>query len=141
MKFTVPSQDLQRALSTVSGAVPSKATLPILECVLFERDVENEALKIAATDLEISIVQSIPVQFETNGTDAKQRITVPAKRLLDTIRALPSGLPVTVTTDSEHTVELTTDQGRYKWSGTMVVTTLRFQAWKTRKPSRLRQQF
>ncbi|OZC04211.1 DNA polymerase III subunit beta [Rubricoccus marinus] len=117
MKFTVPSQDLQRALSTVSGAVPSKATLPILECVLFERDAENEALRIAATDLEISIVQSIPVQFETNGTDAKQRIAVPAKRLLDTIRALPSGLPVTVTTDSEYTVELTTDQGRYKMVG------------------------
>ncbi|MEM6327741.1 MAG: DNA polymerase III subunit beta [Bacteroidota bacterium] len=115
MKFTVNSQDLQRALSTVSGAVPSKATLPILECVLFER--EDDALKIAATDLEISIVQSLPVQFETNGTDAKQRIAVPAKRLLDTVRALPSGLPVTVQTDAEHTVELTTDQGRYKMVG------------------------
>ncbi|MEM1054774.1 MAG: DNA polymerase III subunit beta [Bacteroidota bacterium] len=115
MKFTVNSQDLQRALSTVSGAVPSKATLPILECVLFER--AEDALRIAATDLDISIVQSLPVQFETNGTDAKQRIAVPAKRLLDTVRALPSGLPVTVQTDAEHTVELTTDQGRYKMVG------------------------
>jgi len=115
MKFTVNSQDLQRALATVSGAVPSKATLPILECVLFERD--EDTLRIAATDLDISIVQALPVQFETNGTDAKQRIAVPAKRLLDTVRALPSGLPVTVQTDTEHTVELTTDQGRYKMVG------------------------
>ncbi|PAP75262.1 DNA polymerase III subunit beta [Rubrivirga marina] len=114
MKFTASSADLQRALTTVNGAVPSKSTLPILECVLFER--EEDTLKIAATDLEISIVQRLKVSFEQNGTDAKQRIAVPAKRLLDTLRALPE-LSVTVTTDADFNVELTTDQGRYKMVG------------------------
>ncbi len=114
MKFTVSSADLLRALSTAGGAVPSKSTLPILECVLFER--QDDALKIAATDLEISIVQTLPVSFEQNGTDARQRIAVPAKRLTDTLRALPD-LPVTVATDGEFNVELTTDQGRYKMVG------------------------
>ncbi len=114
MKFTASSADLLRALSTVNGAVPSKSTLPILECVLFER--VDDRLKIAATDLEISIVQRLSVQFEQNGTDAKQRIAVPARRLLDTLRALPD-LSVTVTTDAEFNVELTTDQGRYKMVG------------------------
>lgn len=114
MKFTVSSADLNRALATVNGAVPSKSTLPILECVLFER--EEDTLKIAATDLEISIVQRLKVSFEQNGTDAKQRIAVPAKRLLDTLRALPD-LSVTVTTDADFNVELTTDQGRYKMVG------------------------
>lgn len=114
MKFTVSSADLQRALTTVNGAVPSKSTLPILECVLFER--QDDTLKIAATDLEISIVQRLKVSFEQNGTDAKQRIAVPAKRLLDTLRALPE-LSVTVTTDADFNVELTTDQGRYKMVG------------------------
>ena len=117
MKFTVSSADLLRALSTAGGAVPSKATLPILECVLFERD--GDALKISATDLEISIVQRVGVSFEQNGTAdgaARQRVAVPAKRLLDTLRALPN-LPVTVTTDAAFNVELTTDQGRYKMVG------------------------
>ncbi len=114
MKFTASSADLLRALSTVNGAVPSKSTLPILECVLFER--EDDTLRIAATDLEISIVQRLPVSFEQNGTDGKQRIAVPARRLLDTLRALPD-LSVTVTTDAEFNVELTTDQGRYKMVG------------------------
>lgn len=114
MKFTASSADLQRALATVNGAVPSKSTLPILECVLFER--EGDVLKIAATDLEISIVQRIQVSFEQNGTDEKQRIAVPARRLLDTLRALPE-LSVTVATDAEFNVELTTDQGRYKMVG------------------------
>lgn len=120
MKFTVSSADLLRALSTAGGAVPSKSTLPILECVLFERepaaDGGGDALVIAATDLEISIVQRLPVQFEQNGTEERQRIAVPAKRLTDTLRALPD-LPVTVTTDGEFNVELTTDQGRYKMVG------------------------
>ena len=120
MKFTVSSQDLLRALAAAGGAVPTKSTLPILECVLFERepaaDGGSDTLVIAATDLEISIVQRLAVQFEANGTDAKQRIAVPARRLLDTLRALPA-LPVTVTTDGDFNVELTTDQGRYKMVG------------------------
>ena len=120
MKFTVSSSDLQRALTVVGGAVPTKSTLPILECVLFERapaaDGGGDELRLAATDLEISIVQRLPVQFEQNGSDARQRVAVPARRLLDTLRALPA-LPVTVSTDAEFNVELTTDQGRYKMVG------------------------
>ena len=114
MKFSVSSSDLQKALTAASGAVPSKSTLPILECVLFEKD--GDALKLAATDLEVSIVQRIPVQFETNGSGSTERIAVPAKRLLDTLRALPD-LPVTFSSDAEFQVELTTDQGRYKMVG------------------------
>lgn len=114
MKFSVSSSDLQKALTAASGAVPSKSTLPILECVLFEKD--GDALRLAATDLEVSIVQRMPVQFETNGSGATDRIAVPAKRLLDTLRALPD-LPVTFSSDAEFQVELTTDQGRYKMVG------------------------
>src|ERR1051325_9457615 len=98
MKFTVSSADLLRALTAVGGAVPNKSTLPILECVLFERD--GERLVLTASDLEISIVQSVPVQFEQNGTGGKDRVAVPARRLLDTLRALPD-LPVTVASDAE----------------------------------------
>ncbi|MEM1042437.1 MAG: DNA polymerase III subunit beta [Bacteroidota bacterium] len=118
MKFTVSSTDLQKALTAVSGAVPSKSTLPILECVLFEKE-EGDAggmLRLAATDLEVSIVQHLAVQFGTNGAEGTERIAVPAKRLLDTLRALPD-LPVTFTSDAEFQVELTTDQGRYKMVG------------------------
>lgn len=114
MKFTVSSAHLQKALTAVNGAVPNKSTLPILECILFEH--ENGALRLAATDLEVSIVQQLDVQFETNGDGATGRIAVPAKRLLDTLRALPD-LPITFASDAEFQVELTTDQGRYKMVG------------------------
>ena len=65
MKFTASSADLLEALNTVKGAVPSKSTMPILECILFERD--GDTLRLSATDLEISIIQTVPVRFELNG--------------------------------------------------------------------------
>jgi DNA polymerase-3 subunit beta len=114
MKFSVSSADLQRALTAVNGAVPSKATQPIAECISFER--EGDALRLTGTDYEIFIVQRLPVQFETNGTGGRDRVAVPARRLLDTLRALPD-LPVTFTSDADFGVELTTDQGRYKMVG------------------------
>ena len=115
MKFSASSADLLKALTTVGGAVPSKSTLPILECILFEQ-LDDTGLRLSATDLEISIVQRINVQFESNGTTGSQRIAVPAKRLLDTLRALPD-VPVQFGADDEFHVILTTDQGEYKMVG------------------------
>ena len=114
MKFTASSAELLRALTTVNGAVPSKSTLPILESILFEQD--GDTLSLSATDLEISIVQRLPVQFGSNGAAGTQRIAVPARRLLDTLRALPD-LPIEFSSDENFAVSLTTDQGRYKMVG------------------------
>lgn len=115
MKFSASSAELLRALTTVAGAVPSKSTLPILECVLFEHD--GDMLRLSATDLEISIIQSLQVQFESNGSGGRgNRIAVPAKRLLDTLRALPN-LPISFATDDEFHITLQTDQGKYKMVG------------------------
>ena len=117
MKFTASTADLQDALTTVNGAVPSKSTMPILECILFEQ--EEDHLRLSATDLEISIIERLPVQFETNGTREEERVAVPAKRLLDTIRALPD-LPITFHAEQEgdsYNVTMETDQGHYKMVG------------------------
>lgn len=114
MKFTASSADLLEALNTVKGAVPSKSTLPILECILFEQD--GDELQLTATDLEISIVQRLPVQFETNGTPEEEQVAVPSKRLIDTLRALPD-LPIEFTANSDFEITLETDKGHYKMVG------------------------
>jgi len=114
MKFTASSADLLEALNTVNRAVPSKSTMPILECILFERAGDN--LRLSATDLEISIVQTVPVQFEKNGTPESTPVAVPAQRLLDTLRALPD-LPIEFTADGDFEVRMETDQGHYKMVG------------------------
>ncbi len=113
MKFTASSADLLRALTTVGGAVPTKSTLPVLECILFTQ--EDGRLKLTATDLEISIVQSLPVHFDA-ASSGRSRIAVPAKRLLDTLRALPS-LPISFAADDDFHITLKTDQGVYKMVG------------------------
>lgn len=113
MKFTASSADLLKSLTTVSGAVPSKSTLPILESVLFER--EGDQLRLTATDLEIWIVQRVDVTFdERDASDS--RVAVPVKRLLDTLRALPD-LPIRFSADADFNVSLQTDQGLYKMVG------------------------
>lgn len=114
MKFTASSADLLEALNTVKGAVPSKSTMPILECILFER--VDDSLRLSATDLEISIIQSVPVQFETNGTAESSPIAVPAQRLIDTLRALPD-LPIEFSAGSDFEIRMETDQGHYKMVG------------------------
>ncbi|ACY46911.1 DNA polymerase III subunit beta [Rhodothermus marinus] len=115
MRFTVSSNDLLKALTAVAGVVPSKATMPILECILFE--AEDGALRLSATDLEISIVERLPIQLELqNGKEGARRVAVPARRLLETLRALPD-LPVQFSADESFNVTLTTDQGHYKMVG------------------------
>jgi len=114
MKFTASSADLLEALNTVNRAVPSKSTMPILECVLFER--QGDRLRMSATDLEISIMQTVSVQFEKNGTPESTPIAVPAQRLLDTLRALPD-LPIEFSADGDFEIRMETDQGHYKMVG------------------------
>lgn len=109
MKFNVASGDLNEGLSAVIGAVPTKATLPILETILFES--EEGKLKLTATDLEISIVEYIDADIEEEGA-----VAIPARRLLETLRQLPA-IPVFFEVDERQNVRFRTDKGTYKLVG------------------------
>ena len=109
MKFNVSSNELNEGLSAVIGAVPTKATLPILETILFESD--NGRLKLTATDLEISIIEYIEADIEEDGA-----VAIPAKRLQETLRQLPN-IPVFFEVDEDQNIEFKTDKGKYKLVG------------------------
>ncbi|MDR9414767.1 MAG: DNA polymerase III subunit beta [Gracilimonas sp.] len=109
MKFSVSSNELNQGLSAVIGAVPSKATLPILETILFES--EDGKLKLTATDLEISIIEYINADIEEEGA-----IAIPARRLLETLRQLPN-IPVFFDVDDRMNINFRTDKGTYKLVG------------------------
>lgn len=109
MKFSISSGELVKGLSSVIGAVPSKATLPILETVLVE--AEENQLRFSATDLEISIVEHIEADVEITGA-----VCVPAKRLLEILRQLPD-IPVYFDIDDRNNVRFKTDKGDYKLVG------------------------
>lgn len=109
MRFNVSSSELVKALSAVSGAVPNKATLPILETILFES--EDGKLRLTATDLEISIIEYMSADIERDGA-----VAIPARRLIETLRQLPD-IPVSFEVDDKFNIKFRTDKGTYKLVG------------------------
>jgi DNA polymerase III subunit beta len=109
MKFSVSSSDLLKQLQLVSGAIASNPVLPILEDFLFT--IEDNKLSIAATDLETSVTTEIEVMSDGNGA-----IAVPAKILMDTLKALPQQ-PITFSFNETFGVEITSAYGKYRLSG------------------------
>ncbi len=110
MKFSVSSAELLKRLQIVGGAIGSNPVLPILEDFLFT--IDNNQLKIAATDLETSITTGIEVMADGDGS-----VAVPARILLDTLKALPQQ-PITFTiNDENYGIEITSAYGKYKLAG------------------------
>lgn len=79
MKFIVASGELQKALNTVSGVISSSQSRPILENYLFE--IEENNLKITASDGETTLVTSLEVKSDDTG-----KFAVPAKIFQDFVK-------------------------------------------------------
>lgn len=110
MKFSVSSSELLKRLQIASGAIASNPVLPILEDFLFV--IAQNKLKIAASDLETSITTEIEVMADADGT-----IAVPAKILLETLKALPQQ-PITFDINLENFgIKITSAYGEYKLAG------------------------
>jgi len=110
MKFSVSSTELLKQLQIASGAIGSNPVLPILEDFLFK--IENKILSISASDLETSISTSMEVLADDDFT-----VAIPAKIMLETLKALPQQ-PVTFTINEENFgIEITSSYGKYKLAG------------------------
>ena len=57
MKIICTKSNLVKGVSIVSKAVPSKTTMPILECILI--DATTDVVKLTANDMEIDIVSGL----------------------------------------------------------------------------------
>ena len=84
MKFSCNQQILSKALNTVSKAVTSRTTIPILKGILLEVDDSN-VLTLSASDLDLSIEKRINISAEEPGS-----VVVSAKLFSDIIRKLPN---------------------------------------------------
>lgn len=110
MKFSLSSSELLKQLQIAGGAINANPVLPILEDFLFT--ISNKKLIIAATDLETSIITEIEVNADADGV-----VAVPAKILLETLKALPAQ-PITFTVNEEnYGIEITSSYGKYKLAG------------------------
>ncbi len=110
MKFSVSSSELLKQLQVVAGSIGSNPVMPILEDFLFS--IQDNLLTIAASDMETTMVTSLDVMADGDGS-----IAVPAKILLDTLKALPSQ-PITFSVDERSFgIEITSAYGKYRLAG------------------------
>src|SRR3990167_10474246 len=85
--LVVEKTNLLKALAHCQGIVERRNTVPILSHLLLE--AHGSSLKITATDLEISFIESIPAHIKTPGST-----TVSAHLFFDVIRKLPDGAEI-----------------------------------------------
>ena len=110
MKFIVNSSYLLRQLSNINGVITTNPVVPILENFLFE--IDKSKLTVTASDLQTSMITELQVESKEKGS-----IAVPARILLDTLKNLPDQ-PVTFSVDeSTYSIEISSDNGRYKLAG------------------------
>ncbi len=107
MEFKVSSGELLKHLNVVAGAIHTNPVLAITEDFLVE--IRKGNMTLTATNLETSISTRMPVESKEDGA-----LAIPAKILLETLKALPNQL-VTFAVDLEQkSLVLTTETGMYK---------------------------
>lgn len=111
MNFIVSSTALHKQLSRIAGAIPTRSVLPIIENFLFE--IEGETLTISTTNLETSMQTRLPIESRGEAV----RVAIPAKILLDILKALPEQPITFIVDESTFGVEISSDNGKYKISG------------------------
>lgn len=98
MDFKVSSAGLLKGILDVSKAVPMKSAIPILENFLF--DLKGNVLEITASDSELTLITSV----EVDQTSEEGRIAVPARHIIDLLKALPDQ-PIEIKTINDSSFE------------------------------------
>jgi DNA polymerase III subunit beta len=94
MKFSAERETILAPLQAVIGVVERRQTMPILANVLVVG--RGEQLSITATDLEVELVARTTVTLQQGG-----EVTLPGRKLLDIVRALPEKTQVSVSIEAE----------------------------------------
>lgn len=92
MNIVLEKSDFQNIILTVSNAVSTKSTMPILANILLV--AKDKKLRCAATDLEVGLDCVVPATVNKEGG-----IALPARKLSEIVRELPDA-PVSITVDN-----------------------------------------
>ena len=105
MKFTISREVLLQPLSQVIGVVERRQTLPVLANFMFS--AREGRLTVTGTDMEVELISSVPADVVQEG-----EITVPARKLVDIVKALPDGANIKVSVSDEKAT-LTAGRSRF----------------------------
>ena len=109
MKITCSKSNLVKGVSIVSKAVPSKTTMPILECILI--DATTDIIKLTANDMELGIQTEISGDIIDRGM-----IAIDAKIFSEIVRKLPDNEVTIETLDNLQTV-ITCEKAKFDIAG------------------------
>ena len=94
MDVTVAKKDLLRFVARAQAIADKKSTMPVLSNVLLEATGKGGGLSVSATDLYLSIAGTVAAEVRKAGS-----VAVPARDLLERIKAMPDG-PLQLTSEA-----------------------------------------
>ena len=108
MRIICKKSNLVKGVSIVSKAVPSKTTMPILECILI--DATTDVIKLTANDMELGIETTIDGIIDSRGI-----IALNAKIFSEIVRKLPDN-EITIESDSNLQTMITCEKAKFSIS-------------------------
>ena len=106
LRITCTKEELVQGLTLVGRAVSSRTAIQILSGILLE--AQGDELRLAATDMELSLRATVPAQVEGDGA-----VVLPGRTLVDIARLLP-GDDVTIEhSASESVVHISSGSASY----------------------------
>ena len=109
MKIVCSKSNLVKGVSIVSKAVPSKTTMPILECILI--DATMDVIKLTANDRELGIQTEVEGEIIKHGM-----IAIDAKIFSEIVRKLPDN-EIVIETDDKLQMTITCEKAKFDISG------------------------
>jgi len=109
MKIVCSKSNLLKSVNIVMKAVPSKTTMPILECILI--DASANSIKFTTNDMELGIETIVEGEILEKGI-----IALDAKIFSEIVRKLPDS-DVTIVTDKNMQALITCEKARFHIAG------------------------
>ncbi len=109
MKLSIEKNTLANAINVVSKAVPSRTTMPILQCILI--NALDGKIKFSGNDLELGIDTDVEGTVEEKGM-----VCLDAKVFGDIVRKLPDG-DVKIAVDDKFTANIKCGRAKFKIIG------------------------
>ena len=106
LRITASKDELVQALGVVSRAVSTRTSVQILSGILLE--AAGSDLRVAATDMELSLRATLSAQIEGDGA-----IVLPGKTLVDIARLLPADEVAIEHKPTESVVHITSGSAAY----------------------------
>ena len=95
MKFSISRDDILSPLQIISGVVERKQTMPVLSNILVV--AEQGQVSLTGTNMEVELV----CQLQGAEISAEGRTTIPARKLADICRSLPSEATVELSLEAD----------------------------------------